>query len=253
MSEENNIDLLDLSKLNEWLPLPYLIIEKNGEIVFINNFAIDFLKKTNKTDFRSISNIKEIIVDVYQFNDIIRDLNRNEKVVNRKILVRFKFNEITIIELTACYIKPLREKVFIHFSDISTLDKKFYTNLASHYKQEIQKLKPYLNKAGQEVQNQILTKDFLEEALIKTPSINNRIELIHEQRLAELSKLFPELTTNELIICSLLSLKLSYEEISEITKKTSNSLRVAFHRILTKLKFDTAHDFFTAVSATINL
>lgn len=250
MPEENNIDLLDLSKLNEWLPLPYLIIEKNGEIVFTNNFANEFLKKTYKTDFSAFTNIKEIIVDLYQFNDFIRDLNRNEKVANRKILVRFKLNEISIVELTACYIKPLREKVFIHFSDISTLDKKFYTNLSSHYKQEIQKLKPYLNKAGQEVQSQIMSKDFMEEALIKTPSINNRIELIHEQRLNELSSLFPELTTNELIICSLLSLKLSYEEISEITKKTSNSLRVAFHRILTKLKFDNAHEFFTAVSSS---
>ena len=37
MPEENNIDLLDLSKLNEWLPLPYLIIEKKGKIVFTNN------------------------------------------------------------------------------------------------------------------------------------------------------------------------------------------------------------------------
>ena len=73
-------------------------------------------------------------------------------------------------------------------------------------------------------------KDQNQETDRRTPAtqINNTNHLL---------QLFPLLTDYEISICGLLSLKLSFEEIASITGKTSNSLRVTFHRLLKKTNF----------------
>jgi hypothetical protein len=111
------------------------------------------------------------------------------------------------------------------------------------FKREAQRLKPYLNKPGKGILDEILITDFANSIVNGGTSMKKQTDIIGNDKMLKLAEFFPTFTNNELVICGYLSLKMSIDEISGLTGKSANSLRVIFHRMLHKTKHENGKDF----------
>ena len=110
-------------------------------------------------------------------------------------------------------------------------------------KLSILRLKPYLNKPGRELLNQILENNDVEEKLKKYKVSKSNPDYVPKDRLDKIHYLFPAFTNQELTLCGFLSLNLTIDEVAALTGKTPNCLRVLFHRLLLKTEYSSGKDF----------
>ena len=112
------------------------------------------------------------------------------------------------------------------------------------FKREAQRLKPYLNKPGKGILEEILITD-LADSIINggTTSMKKQTDIIGTNKMLKLAECFPDFSNNELVICGYLSLKMTIDEIAGVTGKSSNSLRVSYHRLLRKSSFKNSKEF----------
>lgn len=216
------------------MPTCSVIIDQEVKVLDINQQALLFFKAQTKKDFFDHCKIHSLFVDNQIVFEIINELFNTKTVVKRKILLRRFDKTIACIdaEITSF---PNKENYFlIQFSDNSHVTQSVFKNLVEGIRNEILQLKPYLNKPGKELLGQIIYNEKLEGIINNKPIQSQQIELIRQERMNELSKIFPYLSIKELILCAYLSQKIGIEEIAKITGKTSNSLRVALHRIVDK-------------------
>ena len=101
-------------------------------------------------------------------------------------------------------------------------------------KDEIAKLKPYLNRTGKSLHEGIMKKYFREET-------NQQLTLddlvYYEKELKIIQKAFPLLSHREVILCGLLVNDIDSKDIASITNRTIDSVFVTIHRINKKLDF----------------
>ena len=216
------------------LPTPALIVDLNGQIRIGNQKAIQFFCGTRAVDSLQNMTISSRVVDLQYSQDLMTELMQKNEVVSRKILLRKFDRNIACVNLFACIIREEPEYILIQFTDISPKSHILLTEMVQSLHREIMLLKPYLNKPGKDALENILKNNSLEGFCDCNTKQTNQPEVIREKRMALIHQIIPRLTKAELTFCGFLSLKMSVEEIALITGKTSNSLRVSFHRILKK-------------------
>lgn len=226
--------LLEISSIFEWMPTCSVIIDKELKILDANQQALLFFKAKSKSDFFDICKSNSLFIDNQLFIQIIREILNSKSVVRKKILLRRFDKTIACIDAEVASF-PNKENYFlIQFSDNSHDSQSIFTNIIQGFRNDIQQLKPYLNKPGKELLGQIIYNERLEGIIKNKPIYNQQIDFIRQERIIQLSEIFPDLSINELTLCAYLSQKISIEDIAKITGKTSNSLRVALHRIVDK-------------------
>jgi len=216
------------------LPTPALIVDLNGHIRIGNQKAVQFFCGCQAVDSLQDVKINSRVVDLQYSHDLMTELMLKKEVVSRKILLRKFDKSIACVNLFACIIREEPEYILIQFTDISPKSHILLTEMVQSLHREIMLLKPYLNKPGKDVLENILKNNSLEGFCNCTTKQTNQHEVIRERRTASIHQLIPQLTRAELTFCGFLSLKMQVDEIALITGKTSNSLRVSFHRILKK-------------------
>lgn len=98
-------------------------------------------------------------------------------------------------------------------------------------KDEMAKLKPYLNRCGKQMHEKLMGKYFREENQQLTLD-----ELVYyEKELRIIEKAFPVLTHREVIMCGLLAHHINTKDIATLTNRTLDSIFVSIHRINKKL------------------
>ena len=99
-------------------------------------------------------------------------------------------------------------------------------------KDEIAKLKPYLNRTGKSLHEGIMKKYFREET-------NQQLTLddlvYYEKELKIIQNAFPLLSHRVVILCGLLVNDIDSKDIASITNRTIDSVFVTIHRINKKL------------------
>jgi len=232
-----------LTSIFEWMPTCAMVIDVNGIISELNQKAIQFFKAATKEDFIfDKQNIRNMIVDSHRATELIKSITRNE-TFTKEILIR-KFDKTIVgIDLHACFLPDNSNLILIQFTEKKPYSKVYMYELSQAFRREVQRLKPYLNKPGKGILEEIIIEDIVDSISgNKTPK-RNQVVVIGEDRMDKLTKMFPEFSNTELIFCGYLSLKMSTDEISSLTGKTPNSLRVTFHRILKKTTFSTGKEF----------
>ena len=226
-----------MTSMFEWMPTCSLIMDVNAKILDVNQQALQFFKTETKELFFESFKIQGVFIDLLIVESLIQEILMHKKLLQRKMLLRRNDKTIACIDLNAFVFPENEDVILLQFVDNSHQNQHYFTELVLIFRNEMQRLKPYLNKPGKELLGEIIYNDKLEGVINNKPFRDNQFEFLHKERVKHISRLLPELSNNELALCSFLSLKMSMEEIASITGKTSNSLRVAYHRILQKSKF----------------
>lgn len=213
--------------INE-IPSPTAVYIPSKEEVVLNKRACKALGLNEGEVFDLITWRK---INPY-LDDCLKKLDENI-VINEKVHVILLNgrHEIMNYSLTRI-INPALGKIYIvHFSKAS--EKYSVASISSLYsiREEVAKLKPYLNRTGKALHESMMKKYFREE--------NQQLTLddlvYYERELRIIQKAYPSLSHREVILCGLLVNDMDSKDIASITNRTLDAVFVTIHRINRKL------------------
>ena len=216
--------------INE-IPYPTALFIPANEEVILNKRAYDTLgmKENEVFDFATWKRINPYL------EEAIKKLNEDIVIDEKAHVILFNGkHEIMNYSMTRIQNPILGKIAIIHFSKAS--EKYSVASISSLYsiKDEVAKLKPYLNRTGKTMLENILKKYFREES-------NQQLTLddlvYYEKELRIIQKAYPLLSHREVILCGLLVNDMDSKDIASITNRTLDSVFVTIHRINKKLDF----------------
>jgi len=220
-----------------------LIIDSNGFILDVNQQALEFFRTPTKEDFIfDKQQIMNLAIDSQQTMELIEKIKENKDLLNRKTLLRRFDKTIACVDISVCLFPDNPKFLLIQFTETPTQSYTILTELTQAYRREVLRLRPYLNKPGKELMEQLIVSEILDGVLKNKPKRNKQLEVIRDEKIKQLAKIFPALTDHDLSFCGYLWLKMTIDEISNLTGKTTNSLRVLLHRILIKTNLKSAKE-----------
>jgi len=210
------------------IPYPTAVyIPLKGEVV-LNRRAYEMLGMNEGEifDLTTWRKINPYLCDCYK--KVNEDIVNDQKV--HVILLNGK-HEIMNYSLSRVNNPSLGQVYIIYFSKAS--EKYSVASISSLYsaKEEVAKLKPYLNRTGKSMHESLMKKYFREE--------NQQLTLddlvYYERELRIIQKAYPSLSHREVILCGLLVNDMDSKDIASITNRTLDAVFVTIHRINRKL------------------
>src|SRR5690554_5403386 len=166
--------------------------------------------------------------------DIVKK-HKGDSVTDQRIQVILFNGKHEILKYSlACISSPLLGEIYlIHFSKIS--DKQSLPSLSSFstLKEEVMRLRPYLNRTGKMMHRRFMKKYFEEEN--RQLTLDDLVS--YEKELRVIQQAYPLLSHREVILCCLLVNDLDISDIALVTNRTPESVSVTIHRINKKLDF----------------
>ncbi len=232
---------ISLKSVISILPTATILIDLEGNIQYANVLALAFLRFPNYETLYQKKELSFMLDDSRLREDLLNQIKKSPSNFEKIILIRKFDRSVAFINLSAQYFKSDFEGILLQFADVSVKTLAFLSEKIRVLRNEIGTLRPYLNKPGKELLENIIYRD-LQTGMNETNTKQRNQFDLGQNKSVQLIHLFPMLTNYELTICGLLSLKLNFEEIASITGKTSNSLRVTFHRLLKKTNFNSGKE-----------
>jgi len=213
-------------------PQPTAIYIPSSNELILNNLARNTLELKENEMFDLAKWIK---INPY-FEDEIRSVSQQESVINQNVHVILFNNKHVIMNYSIKQVQSSRYRKFylIHFSRAS---KKYsVASISSLYsiKEEVAKLKPFLNRTGKQM-HEATMKKYFREGMNQKVTFNDLV--YYEKEVHIIQKAFQSLTFREVILCGLLVNDLDNQDIADITKRTMGAVIVTIHRINKKLSF----------------
>jgi len=235
-SSITNISSLKTDQLFDSLALSAFIFNNEDNIVCINKSALQYfdnrLKKNDK--------IHSIFVDKKQYDAINASFQEKQTVIRKIALIKKSNTETEIFEISVQNILGQPEYGILCLNPINENSKLVLEHISQTLVKDIQSLRPYLNKAGKEKLDQITKTETQNKALHAMENMRN--EIILNERISELLKLYPNLSPNEIDLCVYLSMRLNYKQIASINSKSETAIRVSVHRMLKKMQLNALND-----------
>ncbi|MEA5127000.1 MAG: hypothetical protein VB074_02340 [Proteiniphilum sp.] len=222
--QSNGAIIVDINQI----PYPTAVYIPLKEEVILNKRAYETLgmSESEAFDLASWRKMNPYLSDCYK--KINKDIISDQKI--HIILLNGK-HEIMNYSLSRIS-NPLYGEVYIiYFSKAS--EKYSIASISSLYsvKEEIAKLKPYLNRTGKSMHESLMKKYFRE--------VNQQLTLddlvYYERELRIIQKAYPLLSHREVILCGLLVNDMDSKDIASITNRTLDAVFVTIHRINKKL------------------
>lgn len=215
--------------INE-MPQPTVIyISQNNEMIL--NFLAYKTLGMKENEVFDLSTWKRI--NPY-FDDEIKNKVNQNVIIDQKIHVILFSGKHEIINYSMMRnTYPQFGKIsIIHFSKAS--EKYSVASISSLYsiKEEVAKLKPYLNRTGKMMHEATMRKYFRDEGNQKL-TLNDMV--YYEKELRLIQKAFPSLSFREVILCGLLVNDMESQDIASITNRSLDAVFVTIHRINRKL------------------
>jgi hypothetical protein len=240
---QSNVNL-SMQSIFEWMPACALVIDSNGLIQEVNQKAIQFFGANTKEDFIfDKQNITNMIVDRPQALEFIKSTSKSPEAQSKEILIRRFDRSIVGVDIHACLLPDNSHHLLLQFHDKKTNNQAYMFEASNMFKREAQRLKPYLNKPGKGILEEILITDLADNIINGGTSMKKQTNIIGKDKMQKLAESFPDFSNNELVISGYLSLKMTIDEIAGLTGKSSNSLRVSYHRLLRKSSFKSSKEF----------
>lgn len=223
-SHPNGAIMIDINQI----PYPTAVYIPLKEDIILNRRAYEVLgmNESEEFDIATWRSINPYLVDCYKKidEDIVNDRKVHVILINGK-------HEIMNYSLSRIDNPALGKIYIIHFSKAS---KKYsIASISSLYsvKEEVAKLKPYLNRTGKAIHESLMKKYFRAE--------NQQLTLddlvYYERELRIIQKAYPSLSHREVILCGLLVNDMDSKNIASITNRTLDAVFVTIHRINRKL------------------
>ena len=212
------------------IPLATAIYILSVNEVILNKSAFELLGMKSNEAF-DLTTWKKI-------NPFMKDFVKKhvgESVTDQKIQVILFNGKQEILQYSlACISSPTLGIIYlVYFTKFS--DKQSTASFSSLFsiKEELMRLKPYLNRTGKTMYRTLMKKYFEEES--RQLTLDDLVS--YEKELRIIQQTFPILSHREMILCSLLANDLDISDIALITNRTPESVSVTIHRINKKLDF----------------
>lgn len=233
---------ISLKSVISILPTATILIDLQGNIQYANVQSLAFFRFPNHETLYQKKDLGFLLADPQLKNNLIQQIESSKTNFEKIILIKRFDKSVSFVNIFAQYFKSDFEGIILQFTDVTAKTIAFLTEKVRILKNEISTLRPYLNKPGKEFLENIVSKDFQSGVTENNSKQKIQFDLLDSNKTNQLAQLLPGLTSYEISICGLLSLKLGFEEIASITGKTSNSLRVTFHRLLKKTNYSSGKD-----------
>lgn len=232
----------ELVEFHNQLPVPGIITNSEGKILHANRASIKFLIIKESDAVSTDTRINDFLIsDTPILNMAAENINKFED--SQKSLIRLKDGRIKCIDLYCSTLLTNPNLIQIQFTESNEVNQSRLLELLQSFGKEVLKLRPYLNKPGKELLETLFFNEIT--AGIEKNKLNkkNQLELISNNKTNKIASQFPQLNENEIILCGFFNQNLTIDEIAQITGKTSNSLRVSFHRLIKKTEFKSSKEF----------
>lgn len=233
-----------LTAVFDWMPVCAIITDVHGLIQEVNQQTVNFFRASTKEDFIfDKQNLTNLTIDGSRIKELLSNSKKTGKTVSKELFFR-RFDKTISGATVGVHAIPENPSLFlIIFHPTAPQNEVYVQELAQSFKKEAQKFRPYLNKPGKLMLDELLADDITTNLHSTKPSNRYSSIIIGQDRLQIIRSLFPNFSDKELNLCAFLSLKMSIDEIAGATGSTPNSLRVLLHRILPKTNFTDTKEF----------
>lgn len=226
------------------IPYATAIYIADAKVLHLNKFAAETMGMDKNKDF----DVENWIKLNPHMSSIAEKMN-NTTLLDQKTLITFENGkkEVVTFNITKLKNRGAGDIFIVYFSKASA---KYAASVASSLyilKDEIKKLNPYLNKTGKSILDKIIVKYFSDEK----SSVGVNDLMYCEREILLLQETFPQLSLQEIILCSLLLNNMDNNDIAFLTKKSLNSIFVTIHRINKKLKVKDRHELIELLQSAI--
>lgn len=233
-----------LTDVFDWMPVCAIVCDSYGLIQQINKQAVDFFRADTKEDFIfDKQQLAAHVLDQSRIKELIKQAGKKNENIYSKLFFRLFDKSVTGTEVRICRIPEKKEEFLILFFENKIQSELYIQELSRAFRNEALRLKPYLNKPGKDLLDEITNSESTSTLTTKKNSTKLLSQLVGEERLHRISEKYPYLSEKELNLCGYLSLHMSIEDVASITGNTPNALRVLFHRIFKKTPFETSREF----------
>ncbi len=208
------------------LPICSIVFDDNAKLININKLAQNLLRV--KSFDTCIGNEELFFPEIDQLQEVVKLLKRGIDVDGQRMVLRCSDGAFVQVAFNACMLYGINKVFLFQFYELIpavNLNFKFLTNVAHD---EIKKIFSDHNYVSNDISNNLLPK------VLVSHSLENR--LFADITNQVLQSRFPNLTTNEVVVCGLIASRLSIEEIAELTNRTPMNIRCVIYRIIRKLE-----------------
>lgn len=236
-------DMQQLLRVFEWMPMPALVTDTEGKLLAANPPAMGFFGMKDGQPADGSIHAGHFFVDFAKAFPLILDSAAKNETLPGKYLVRLPGRQLTCIDLHARLL-PYNNTVLIQFTESAPKARLIFSEMTHTYRREVSRLKPYLNKAGKELLDEIVANiAHGNTSNSRTAAGVDYTDTLRKERHSYIGGIFPQLTGSELTLGSFLSMNMPINEIAAFTGKSSNCLRVTLHRILKKTNCASTKEF----------
>jgi len=214
------------------LPVCATVLNKNGQLIDINQPALDLLKIKAIEDYKTRR--LKILNDYNYLLAIIQELKTGKIIRNKVYQLKYPDSDSVLISFSACMLNGLQNVFLFQFFELSSLSeipKPKQTQKGSKVLQNINLIQENRHKSD-------MHELFVDQA-IKNHMFKKYLD---EDKIDILSRKYPFLMYPELIICGLIALRLSTDEIATLTGKSLNSIYVLKNKIFKKFDLSSSKE-----------
>lgn len=234
--KEDILEAISLPIKIDDIPYPAVLYFPSTDDFFVNKQAYSVLgiKSSNSSDVRKWWKMNP------KLSQIIK-LIKTGTISNQKYHVVLYNGKQDIVNFSSSLVSSslMGDAYLIQISKAS--DKCSMCAIATtlSLKEEIVKLKPYLNKTGRTIFDKIMSEYFTEKDN-KHLTLDDLV--YYEKELRIIQKTYPFLSNREVILCTLLVNNMSSSNIANITNRTEGAVFVTIHRINKKLNLNNKNE-----------
>jgi DNA-binding CsgD family transcriptional regulator len=216
------------------LPACTTIFDKDARLIDLNQSAINYLKIKAIDDFKTKR--LRVLNDCNYLLSIIQELKTGRIITNKIYQVKSPDSNLSVISFSACMINGKSDLFLFQFFELTAS----WDEVMPKRKQKGSKVLQQISKIQENKHKLAIHKLFGDQAM-KQQMFQNYLD---EDKIEELSQKYPLLTYTELIVCGLIALKMSTDEIAMLTGRSINSIYVIKYRIFKKFDLNSCKELY---------
>jgi len=214
------------------LPVCTAIYDKDARLIDINQSALNYLKIKAIDDYKT-KRLK-VLNDCNYLLSIIQELKTGRIIRNKIYQVKSPDSNVSVINFSASMLNGKSDLFLFQFFELTAS----WNDVLS--KQENFKELQNINRIQENKKNLEVQKLFVDKKMKKYMFQN----YLDEDEIVKLSKKYPILSYKELIVCGLIVLKMSTNEMAILTGRSVNSIYVNKYRMCKKLELNSCKELY---------
>ncbi len=205
------------------LPTCTLVLDKNCNLVEINQMALKFLNLKSKDDYK----VKRtgILNDVNYLKSMLKELAAGREIRDKSHFVHCVGGQTKVVNFSACLIEGPTKMYIFQFYEIPVFPN-LLLDFQNKYAKQISRNTRLINR----------NKGYRSvKLLFEKKGLNTAYRCYLQECTIQLfAKKYTGLTQDEVLICSLIALNMSINEIAVMLNKLSTNVRASIYRIMAK-------------------